>query len=92
MSLFIKAWNHLPLCTEGNWTPQQIWVNGMISQDNAENTLVKDIIEEDGQVADSYGEDPQIVRQPQGDVTKCCLVRVNDNSENLFLFNFFSHA
>ena len=36
----------------------------------------------------------KIVCQPQGDVTKisCYLVRVNNNSENLSLFNFFSHA
>ena len=58
-SLFVEAWNHHPLRTEGNWTPQQIWVNGMISQDNAENTAVRDIFEEDMQVLDLYGEDPQ---------------------------------
>ena len=58
LSLFVEAWNHHPLRTEGNWTPQQIWVNGMISQDNAENTAVRDIFEEDMQVSDLYGEDP----------------------------------
>ena len=31
----------------------------MISQDNAENTTVRDIFEENGQVADLYGKDPQ---------------------------------
>ena len=31
----------------------------MISQDNAENTAVRDIFDEDRQVADLYGEDPQ---------------------------------
>ena len=58
LSLFVEAWNHHPLRTEGNWTPQQIWVNDMISQDNAENTAVRDIFEEDMQVSDLYGEDP----------------------------------
>ena len=32
--------------------------NDMISQDNAENTAVRDIFEEDMQVSDLYGEDP----------------------------------
>ena len=41
-----------------NWTPQRIWVNGMISQDNAENTAVRDLFVEDRQVAELYGEDP----------------------------------
>ena len=58
LSLFVEAWKHHPLRTEGNWTPQQIWVNDMISQDNAENTAVRDIFEEDMQVSDLYGEDP----------------------------------
>ena len=35
------------------------WVNGMILQDNAENTAVGDIFEEDKQVSDLYGEDPR---------------------------------
>ena len=38
---------------------QQIWVNDMISQDNAENTAVRDIFDEDMQVSDLYGEDPR---------------------------------
>ena len=45
--------------SEGNWTPQQIWVNGMMSRGNAENTAVRDIFEEDMQVSDLYREDPQ---------------------------------
>ena len=59
LSLFVEAWNHHPLRTEENWTPQQIWVNGMISQNNAENTAVRDLFVEDRQVAELYGEDPQ---------------------------------
>ena len=31
----------------------------MISQDNADNTAVRNIFEEDMQVSDLYGEDPQ---------------------------------
>ena len=31
----------------------------MISQDNAKNTAVRDIFEEDRQVSDLYGEDPR---------------------------------
>ena len=59
LSLFVEVWNHRPLCTEENWTSQQIRVNGMISQDNAKNTAVRDIFEEDRQVSDLYGEDPR---------------------------------
>ena len=59
LSLFVEVWNHRPLCTEGNWTSQQIRVNGMISQDNAKNTAVRDIFEEDRQLSDLYGEDPR---------------------------------
>ena len=59
LSLFVEAWNHRPPRTERSWTPQQIWVNGMISQDNAENTAVRDRFEEDRQVSDLYGEDPR---------------------------------
>ena len=59
LSLFVEAWNHRPPRTERSWTPQQIWVNCMISQDNAKNTAVRDIFEEDRQVSDLYGEDPR---------------------------------
>lgn len=59
LSLFVEAWNYHPLRTEENWTPQQIWVNGMISQNDAENTAVRDLFVEDRQVAELYGEDPQ---------------------------------
>ena len=38
---------------------RKIHVNGMISQDNADNTTVRDIFEENRQVADFYGKDPQ---------------------------------
>lgn len=36
---FVRTLNNHPLRTEG--TLQQIWVNGMISEDNAENTAVR---------------------------------------------------
>ena len=57
LNLLVKAWNNYPVRTEGHWTPQQIWVNGMISQDNARNTAVRDIFD-DNQQAELYGEDP----------------------------------
>ncbi|KAJ7365778.1 hypothetical protein OS493_002496 [Desmophyllum pertusum] len=44
---------------EGHWTPQQIWVNGMISQDNAGNTAVRDIFDDNSQPDELYGEDPR---------------------------------
>ena len=33
LNLLVEEWNNHPVRTKGNWTPQQIWVNGMISQD-----------------------------------------------------------
>ena len=29
---FVQEWNNHPLRSEKNWTPQQIWTNGMIDQ------------------------------------------------------------
>ena len=43
LNLLVKAWNNHPVRTEGHWTPCQIWVNGVISQDNSGNTAVRDI-------------------------------------------------
>ena len=31
---FVEAWNLHPVRTEHNWTPEQIWLNGMINLKN----------------------------------------------------------
>ncbi|CAH3040954.1 unnamed protein product [Porites lobata] len=41
-----------------HWTPCQIWVNGVISQDNSGNTAVRDIFDDNSQPDELYGEDP----------------------------------
>ncbi len=40
---FTKGWNHHPLRTEGNMTPQQLWQLGLLqnSTDEAENVEVR---------------------------------------------------
>lgn len=56
---FTQAWNNHPLRTEGNWNPWQIWVNGMISEDNSGRTAVRDVFEGNNALGHLYGEDPQ---------------------------------
>jgi len=58
LNLLVEAWNNHPVRTEGQWTPQQIWVNGVISQDNSGNTAVRDIFDDNRQPDELYGEDP----------------------------------
>ena len=58
LNLLVEAWNNHPVRTEGHWTPEQIWVNGMISEDNDRNTAVRDIFDDNSQPAELYGEDP----------------------------------
>ncbi len=45
LSLFVGAWNNRPLRTERNWNPWQIWVNGMISEDNISSTGVREVFQ-----------------------------------------------
>ena len=58
LNLLVEAWNNHPVCTEGHWTPRKIWVNCMISHNNAQNTAVRDIFDDNSQPAELYGEDP----------------------------------
>ena len=55
---FIDSWNRHPLRTEHNWTPLQIWSNGLMQQENNDVVLnelqalpINDL--------DFYGEDPE---------------------------------
>lgn len=52
------AWNSHPLRTEINWSPWQIWVNGMISHDDISNTAVRDVFNDATPVDELYGIDP----------------------------------
>lgn len=51
---FKALYNDHKLSSERNWTPNQIWVNGMI---NPENPLSSDLLGED-ETDEYYGEDP----------------------------------
>ena len=57
LNLLVEAWSNHPVRTEGHWTPLKICVNGIISQDNARNTAVRDIFDDNKQPAELYGED-----------------------------------
>ena len=49
--------NNHPLRTEGNWTPNQMWLNGML---NPSNPLAENIVENLVDIlAESYGVDPE---------------------------------
>ena len=48
--------NNHPLRTEGNWTPNQMWLNGML---NPSNPLAEKIVENLFDNAESYGVDPE---------------------------------
>ena len=58
---FAEAWNLHPIPTEQNWTPEQIWMNGMIDFRNRQLTAVADVAEGVESVDDLewYGFDPQ---------------------------------
>lgn len=59
LHLFTGAWNNHPLRTEANWNPWQIWVNGMISHENIDNTAVRDVFDWITPPGDLYGMDLQ---------------------------------
>lgn len=42
---FVEAWNLHPVGTEHNWTPEQIWLNGMIDLRNRQLPAVTDVVE-----------------------------------------------
>ena len=58
---FVEAWNLHPIRTEQNWTPEQIWMNGMIDFRNRQLTAVADVAEGVESIDDLewYGFDPQ---------------------------------
>ena len=52
---FTEAFNHHKIRTANNWSPYQMWVNGMMHQDNP---LVHGYLDEDPDSIELYGEDP----------------------------------
>jgi hypothetical protein len=57
---FKNAYNHHPLRTERNWTPWQIWTNGMLNEANTNQSGVQTVIEGHSLPHDftTYGIDP----------------------------------
>ena len=43
LEMYSDAWNHHPIRTEHNWTPTQLWTNGMIDQRNHQLPAVADV-------------------------------------------------
>ena len=39
----VDAWNKHPIRTERNWTPEQIWCNGMMNRVNERLAAVADV-------------------------------------------------
>ena len=60
LSSFASAWNNHPLRTENNWSPERIWVNGMLDLRNHQLIAVADIAEQEPSFVDLtwYGYDP----------------------------------
>lgn len=81
---FIKAWNHHPIRTEQNWTPEQIWINGMIDVRNRELTAVADVAESLNSNDDLewYGYDPQ-APHPNDDGLSSVIVNDIDGPEDI---------
>ena len=53
---FCEAFNHHKVRTEGNWSPYEMWENGMF---HADNTLAHGLLDEEPPDMEIYGYDPQ---------------------------------
>ena len=59
---FVEAWNKHPIRTERNWSPEQIWSNGMIDRVNGRVIAVADVRSDVNVSGDDYewfGFDPK---------------------------------
>ena len=43
MSVFVEAWNSHPLRTEGNKTPSQLWIQGLLSSSRSGHTITEEL-------------------------------------------------
>ena len=55
LQCFSDAWNLHPVRTERSWSPRKMWVNGMITCDNSEQTAVRDVIDGNIPSIDEFG-------------------------------------
>ena len=56
---FMHAFNNHCLSTEHGWTPNQIWVNGMMDQRNPLRVRDRNCLDDTPGDIEYYGEDPQ---------------------------------
>ena len=79
---FVNAWNRHPMRTEHNWSPEQMWVNGMVDSTNRHLLAVADVRNESEQSEDLtwFGHDPQAPLPPDDGLST---VEVNDLEINL---------
>lgn len=80
---FVEAWNKHPIRTERNWSPEQIWSNGMIDRVNGRLTAVADVRSEaniSGHEHEWYGFDPDAPPPPDDGLST---VQVNEVDLNL---------
>lgn len=78
ISAFVAAWNKHPIRTERNWSPEQIWTNGMIDRVNDGLCTVSAVVN-DGYLSNDdlnwYGFDPGAPLPPDDGLST---VEVND--------------
>ena len=55
---FVHAWNHHPMRTERNWSPIQMWTNGMVDIRNRGRTGAISLVNEQVDDLEWYGYDP----------------------------------
>ncbi|XP_044183537.1 uncharacterized protein LOC122964112 [Acropora millepora] len=80
---FVEAWNKHPIRTERNWSPEQIWSNGMIDRFNGRLTAVADVRSNANVSRDDYewyGFDPDAPPPPDDGLST---VEVNEVDLNL---------
>ncbi|KXJ09992.1 hypothetical protein AC249_AIPGENE11147 [Exaiptasia diaphana] len=53
---YCKAFNNHSMRTEKNWTPNQMWMNGMMDENNP---LANGLLDDDPDCLELYGDDPQ---------------------------------
>jgi len=45
LQVFARAWNQHPICTERNWSPHKIWIDGMIDPDRRNHIAIQDVVD-----------------------------------------------
>lgn len=51
----VSAWNDHPVTTESNYTPRQMWLQGMLQSRNSDHVAVRDVIDNGSVELDDFG-------------------------------------